>query len=68
MNAADWRGFFEMTHRVLVIFDDWICDRFNFSRKPKGRKYESDQQLTGGKSSHILGVLEEARESPPKTD
>lgn len=36
------RRFFEMLHRCLVLFDDWLCDTFGFSRKPKGKYDLSD--------------------------
>ena len=32
-------AFFAALHRALVILDDWLCDAFGFSRKPRG-KYE----------------------------
>jgi hypothetical protein len=34
------RAFWLMVHRALIIFDDWICDTFNASRKGRGR-YEA---------------------------
>lgn len=40
MNQERWRRFFETLHRIVVIFDDWLCDEFGFSRKPRG-KYDS---------------------------
>jgi len=29
-------AFWRMLHRIVVIFDDWLCDTFNFSRKGRG--------------------------------
>ena len=31
------RKLFEVVHRNLVIFDDYLCETFGFSRKPRGR-------------------------------
>ena len=36
----------ETIHRVLVILDDWFCDEFGFSRKPRG-KYKDRGQVDG---------------------
>lgn len=24
-------------HRCLVVFDDWLCNEYGFSRKPRGK-------------------------------
>lgn len=37
MTPDRWRRFFETAHRVLVILDDWLCDEFSFSRRPRGK-------------------------------
>jgi len=37
MTPDRWRTLFETLHRVLVIMDDWLCDEFGFSRKPRGK-------------------------------
>jgi len=34
------RAFWMAVHRALIIIDDWICDTFGASRKPRGR-YEA---------------------------
>lgn len=42
MTADQWASLCIMIHRVLVIIDDWLCDRSPaapLSRRPKG-KYE----------------------------
>ena len=31
------RKLFEVVHRNLIIFDDYLCETFGFSRKPRGR-------------------------------
>ncbi len=31
------RTLFEVVHRTLIIFDDYLCELFGFSRKPRGR-------------------------------
>ena len=31
------RKLFEVVHRDLIIFDDYLCEMFGFSRKPRGR-------------------------------
>lgn len=34
---AERRTLFEVVHRTLIIFDDYLCELFGFSRKPRGR-------------------------------
>ncbi len=34
-------AFFQTLHRIVVLFDDWLCDTFGFSRKGRG-KYADD--------------------------
>lgn len=31
------RKFWEMLHRIVVLFDDWLCDTFGFSRQARGK-------------------------------
>lgn len=33
----DRRSLFEVVHRGIVVFDDFLCERFSFSRKPRGK-------------------------------
>jgi hypothetical protein len=35
-------AFFEMLHRITVLFDDWLCDTFGFSRRPRGKHASDD--------------------------
>lgn len=46
MGFEQTRRFWEVVHRVLVIFDDWLCDEFKFSRKAKG-KHTPGYRATG---------------------
>lgn len=41
-----WRRFFECLHRMLVILDDWLCDEFGFSRRPRGKHAGTSALLT----------------------
>ena len=27
----------EVVHRCAVVFDDWLCQRWHLSRKPRGK-------------------------------
>lgn len=40
MTPVQWRSFWQMVHRILVLADDWICDTFGFSRRAKGKYRE----------------------------
>lgn len=31
------KSFWETIHRILIIFDDYLCNEFGFSRKPRGK-------------------------------
>ena len=31
------KSFWETIHRMLIIFDDYLCNEFGFSRKPRGK-------------------------------
>lgn len=35
--AEFWHGFFEMVHHVVIIADDFFCQWFGFSRRPRGK-------------------------------
>ena len=37
INDKSRRAFFAMLHRILVIFDDWLCDTFHYNRKGRGK-------------------------------
>ena len=39
------RSFWEMIHRILIIFDDYLCKEFSFSRKARG-KYVDKTRVT----------------------
>ena len=30
-------AFWEVLHRMVVLFDDWLCETFGFSRKARGK-------------------------------
>ncbi len=32
----------EVLHRCLVVFDDWLCNEYGFSRKPRGKHIAID--------------------------
>lgn len=52
--ARDQIGrFWEVVHRMLVIFDDWLCEEFKFSRKAKGKHVPGYRAQGGeGKASY----------------
>lgn len=31
------QSFYVVLHHALILIDDWLCDKFGFSRKPKGK-------------------------------
>lgn len=45
-SEEDLRTLFEVVHRDLVIFDDYLCERFGFSRKPRGKyvRFKKEKQ------------------------
>lgn len=34
----------EAIHRAIVVLDDYLCARFSFSRKPRGRYDRADKE------------------------
>ena len=40
----DRRTLFEPVHRAIVILDDYLCDLFQFSRKPRGKYAKKEKQ------------------------
>jgi hypothetical protein len=37
MTPDQQREFWKIVHHILIVFDDWLCDTFGFSRKAKGK-------------------------------
>jgi len=37
MPDDDRRGLFEAIHRALVVLDDYLCEKFGFSRRARGK-------------------------------
>lgn len=37
LEPGDKRGLFEAVHRAIVVLDDYLCERFGFSRRGRGK-------------------------------
>lgn len=54
MTEAELRTHYIAVHRAIIILDNWICDRFDLSRKARHRKTQLstnkplDKQDTNG--------------------